>query len=56
MSTTRITELYNFSMTTYNGKIIDVTVEELTSIHNRLSLINRATRHNGITYIFLFLD
>ena len=54
MSTTRITELYNFSMNTYNGKYIDVTVEDLTAIHNRLSLTNRTTKHNGISYVLLF--
>jgi len=53
-TTTRITELYNFSMTTYNGKFIDVTVEDLKSIHNKLCLTNRTTRNNGISYILLF--
>ena len=53
-TTTRITELYNFSMNTYNGKFIDVTVEDLRSIHNKLSLTNRTTRNNGMTYVLLF--
>ena len=41
MSVTKITELYNFKMTTYNGKFVDVTVEDLTAIHNNLNFTNR---------------
>ena len=54
MSVTKITELYNFSMNTYNGKFVDVTVEDLTAIHNKLSFTNRTTSFNGITYVLLF--
>ena len=49
-----MTELFSFNMTTYNCKFVDVTVEDLEAIPNKLDFTNRTTSYNGLTYVLLF--